>query len=119
MPMTETNTLPDALVDRDQTTPLQGLDALRQLARARLQAQRHDDAREVCRNILATHPGDAETLNILAQCRFDLSTFLAESGVSPKRGARPRRAVPKSADSEASSFENAPRPMLERLFRTV
>jgi hypothetical protein len=51
------------------------LDALQALARSHFEANRHEEARQICREILRLDPGEARALDLLSQCRFDLTEF--------------------------------------------
>src|SRR5262249_10871287 len=49
--------------------------ALKALARAYLEADRHEDARALCRQVLFDNPKDREALDLLGRCRFDFSSL--------------------------------------------
>ena len=59
-------------------SPSTNIAELKRLTRMHLQADRHDEARSLCRSILDLRPDDAEAIQLLSQCRFDLEEFTAE-----------------------------------------
>ncbi len=70
------------------------VDAQKILAQTLFEAQRHEQARAVCREILKQRPGDADALRILSQCRFDVGDFLISG---PPAGAPDRHGVNRDA----------------------
>src|SRR5713101_9037534 len=70
------------------------IDAQKILAETHFEAQRHEQARAVCREILKQRPGDADALRILSQCRFNVGDFLISG---PPAGAPDRPGVNRDA----------------------
>lgn len=62
--------------------------ALKVLAKIRLEDGHHHQARQLCRRILDQNPSDAEGLDFLDQCRFELAELTAD-GSGSKPGSSP------------------------------
>jgi tetratricopeptide (TPR) repeat protein len=63
--------------------------ALKVLARIHIDTGGHDKARALCRRLLNLNPMDAEALQFLNQCRFDLEAFVDESDRVPSQSPVP------------------------------
>lgn len=76
------------------SAPAASLSALHSLARSHLDAQRHEEARQICREILQRDPGDAQALQILSRCPFDLSEFTSGPPAASSRPEGPGQGDP-------------------------
>jgi len=88
-------TVAQGLLDASIPLTPQQLCDLRSQARLRLEAGQHEQAREFCRQILHRDSQDAEALQILGACAFDLNAFASP----PLTVRRPEVSLPTFASA--------------------
>src|SRR5580765_5997451 len=99
--MTAGLTVAQGLLDAAIPLTPQQLCDLRNQARLRLEAGQHEQARELCRQILHRDPHDAEAVRLLGRCSFDLSEF----SPPPLRVSRPEVFLPTPPSSAPLEFQ--------------